>query len=173
MPTLVLDPPPLALEQLLQERTRLDLDRHDEVWEGVLHVIPPASVAHERLISRLHRLLGPYADQAGLELTGAIGIGAGKDNYRVPDLALLRPGFQEQWNSTAALVVEVISPGDETWAKLPFYAAQRVDELLIVDPQSRQVHWQALHGHEYHPIEHSRLIDLGPQSLAEQIDWPN
>ena len=114
VPTLVLDPPPSALEQLLAERARLDLDRRDEVWGGVLHVIPPPSHEHERLLMLVGRLLGPCADRAGLELTGGVGIGAGEDDYRVPDLALHRPGAAEQWHPTAALVVEIISPGDET-----------------------------------------------------------
>ncbi|MBV8870215.1 MAG: Uma2 family endonuclease, partial [Acetobacteraceae bacterium] len=104
MPTLVLDPPPAALEQLLEERTRLDLDRRDEVWDGVLHVIPPPSHAHELLATHLVRLLGPYADKGGLELTGGVGIGTSKESYRVPDLALHRPGAAEQWHPTAALV---------------------------------------------------------------------
>ena len=172
MPTLVLDPPPAALEQLLEERTRLDLDRRDEVWDGVLHVIPPPSHAHELLATHLVRLLGPYADKAGLELTGGVGIGTGKESYRVPDLALHRPGAAEQWHPTAALVVEIVSPNDETWDKLPFYAARQVDELLIVDPQQHKIHWQALESGEYRAIEQSRLIDLGPSELAQRISWP-
>jgi Uma2 family endonuclease len=35
---------------------------------------------------------------------------------------------------TAALVVEIVSPGDESYKKLDFYAAQAVDEVVIVDP---------------------------------------
>ncbi len=61
-------------------------------------------------------------------ITGIIGIGGGKHDYRVPDLALLRPGFAPQWNDTAALVVEIVSPRDKTWEKLGFYAAHHVDE---------------------------------------------
>jgi hypothetical protein len=29
-------------------------------------------------------------------------------------------------------VIEIVSPGDESWDKLPFYAAHEVDEALIV-----------------------------------------
>ena len=173
MPTLVLDPPPSAIERLLAERSRLDLDRRDEVWEGVLHMIPPPSVQHGLLATRLIRLLGPHADDSGLVLTDTIGIGAGKEDYRVPDLALLRPGFAVQWNPTAALVVEIVSPGDESWAKLPFYAAHAVDELLVVDPVTRTVDWRAPGGGEYRKTEHSAVIDLAAASLAGQISWPD
>jgi Uma2 family endonuclease len=45
---------------------------------------------------------------------------------------------------TAALVVEIVSPEDETWQKLPYYAAHEVDELLILDPEKRTVDWLGL-----------------------------
>jgi Uma2 family endonuclease len=41
-------------------------------------------------------------------------------------------------------VVEIVSPDDESWAKLDFCAAHDVDDLLIVDPQKREVHWLGL-----------------------------
>ena len=76
------------------------------------------------------------------------------------------------YQPTAALVMEIVSPGDETWEKLPFYAAHDVDEALIVDPQEHSVSWLGLRAGEYHPTEHSSLIDLGQSELTEQIDWP-
>lgn len=63
-------------------------------------------------------------------------------------------------------------PGDETWQKLPFYAEHHVDEVLLVDPDQRTVTWLQLHVGEYEPVQRSRLIDLGPAELAEQLDWP-
>jgi putative restriction endonuclease len=51
------------------------------------------------------------------------------------------------------------------WDRLPFYAAHRVDELLIVDPQQRSVSWLALQEGEYRPVERSRLIELGTGDL--------
>jgi|HubBroStandDraft_6_1064221.scaffolds.fasta_scaffold05499_2 hypothetical protein len=61
MPTLVLDPQPAWVERLLEERRRSGADRRDEVWEGVLHVIPPPSVEHERFAHALHVILDPHA----------------------------------------------------------------------------------------------------------------
>jgi hypothetical protein len=40
MRTLLPDPPPAELEALLERRTKLGQDRKDEVWEGVLHLVP-------------------------------------------------------------------------------------------------------------------------------------
>jgi Uma2 family endonuclease len=127
-------------------------------------VIPPPSVEHERLAHRLHVLLGPAASAAGLIVAGTIGIGSEND-YRVPDLAVLRPGYAPQWNETAALVVEIISPRDDTWDKLPFYAARYIDEVVIVDPGRPQIHWLRLEGGEYRPIERSRLFDTSRGDL--------
>ena len=83
-----------------------------------------------------------------------------------------RPGAAGTWHPTAALVIEIVSPGDESWDKLPFYAAHHVDEVLILDPEEHAVHWLGLTGDEYRPIERSTLIDLGQSDLAGQIDWP-
>jgi hypothetical protein len=91
----------------------------------------------------------------------------------VPDGGIFRPGPDEVYVPTAALVVEIVCTDDKTWEKLGFYAAQKVDELLIVDSQERRVHWLALQpGGEYREIERSALLALGPVELAEQIDWP-
>jgi Uma2 family endonuclease len=170
MATIVRDPEPVELQQLRERRERLGLDRRDEVWEGVLHMNPPPSYLHERLLMVLARLIGPHADAAGLEMTGGVGLGV-KNNFRVPDLALHRPGAAAQWQPTLALALEILSPEDEAWEKLPFYAAHDVDELVIVDPPERRVHWLALREGEYREAERSSLIELGPRELAEQIAW--
>jgi Uma2 family endonuclease len=99
-------------------------------------------------------------------------LGESERDFRVPDGGLHRPDAAEIWHPTAALIVEIVSPGDETWDKLPFYAKHHVDEVMIVDPEKRSVDWLALAGGAYHPVEHSGLIELGAADLAERIDWP-
>jgi Uma2 family endonuclease len=172
MPTLVVDPAPAEIEALLERRRRLGLDHRDEMWEGTYRMIPPPSFAHQRVAEQLAALLGPPARAAGLEpLVREFGLG-GPEDYRVPDGGLHRPGAGGVWHPTAALVLEIISPGDSTWQKLPFYAAHGVDELLIIDPSERAVHWLGLQGNSYEPIGSSALIDLDAGRLAAQIDWP-
>ena len=171
MPTLIADPAPAEFQALLERRRRLGLDRGDEVWEGVLHMVPAPHSAHGKLDRRVARLLDAPAQAAGLEASGPVNIGVAED-YRVPDAALLRSGPDGVYLPTAALVVEIVSPGDATWDKLPFYAAHGVDELLIVDLQERAVHWLTLRDGGYGPVERSALIDLGAEQLAERIDWP-
>ncbi len=173
MRTLLPDLPPAELRALLERRRRLGQDGKDEVWEGVLHMVPAAAHRHADLAQQLAELLGPAARAADLQPTVAgFNLGDSKDDFRVPDGGLHRPGAAEMWHPTAALVLEILSPGDETWEKLPFYAAHHVDEILIVDPNTRQVHWLALTAGRYEPIKRSALIELGPAELARQLDWP-
>ncbi len=171
MSTLVVGQAPAELDALLERRRRLGADLYDEVWKGVLHMVPAPHSAHGKLDRRVARLLDGPARAAGLEASGPVNIG-GPDDYRVPDAALLRPGPDGVYLPSAALVVEIVSPDDETWAKLPFYAEHGVEELLIVDPQERTIHWLALGDGNYEPVQTSALIDLGADALAEQIDWP-
>jgi Uma2 family endonuclease len=174
MQTLLPDLPPAELQALLERRRRLDQDRKDEVWEGVLHMVPAPGHRHGHLVQQLAELLGPAARDAGLEpMIAEFNLGDSKDDFRVPDGGLHRPGAADMWHPTAALVLEILSPDDETWDKLAFYAAHHVDEILILDPDTHRVHWLALTADgRYEPIERSALIDLGPAELGQRIDWP-
>ncbi|PZS08136.1 MAG: hypothetical protein DLM64_13200 [Solirubrobacterales bacterium] len=173
MPTLVLGAPPPELRALLERRRRSGLDRLDEVWEGVYHMAPAPSYGHARIAQQLAVLLDSPAHVAGLEpAMGEFNLGESEYDFRVPDGGLHRPGAAGVWLSTAALVVEIISPGEQTWKKLPFYARHNVDEVLIVDPVERTVSWLALRDGEYRPVKRSGLIELGPTELAGRIDWP-
>jgi len=171
MPTLVLDPQ--ELQALDERRRRSGLDRLDEVWKGVLHMVPAPSGEHADITQQLAVALDAPARAAGLFPTmGEFNLGVSEADFRVPDGGLHRARPHGTWFPTAALVVEIVSPGDETWAKLSFYATHSVDELLIVDFAERTVHWLGLTDGEYCEIERSGLIDLGAQDLAEGIDWP-
>jgi Uma2 family endonuclease len=172
MRTLVLDPPTAGLNPLLEGRRRSGLDRNDEVWEGVYHVVPGPSGPHSLVEWQLAHILRPLAERAGLHAGGQFNLGEGEEDFRVPDGGLHRVPPLVTWYSTAALVLEIVSPNDESWEKLPFYAARAVEEVLIVDPLERSVSWLALENGEYHPIERSGLVDLGTWELAEQLDWP-
>ena len=172
MATLVLDPYAYELDALKERRRISGVDRFDEMWEGVLHMVPAPTDGHGDIESQLHRIIGAPAKRAGLRMIGQSNLGEDEHDYRVPDSALHRPGAAGTWHPTAALVIEIVSPGDESWDKLPFYAAHEVDEVLIIDPAEHAVHWLGLTDGEYGPIERSTLIDLGRGDLAEQIDWP-
>jgi Uma2 family endonuclease len=173
MAIVVLDPYAYELDALKERRRVSELDRLDEVWEGVLHMVPAPNDAHADLAQQLAILLDAPARAAGLFPTmHEFNLGYSIENYRVPDGGLHRARYWGTWEHTAPLVVEIVSPGDETWEKLPFYAAHAVDEVLILDPVEHAIHWLGLAGGEYRPLERSGVIDLGPVELAERIDWP-
>lgn len=173
MATLVLGPAPPELEALLERRREAGLDRLDEVWNGVLHMIPAPSFEHAYITQQLAVLLDAPARAAGLvPAMGEFNLGESERDFRVPDGGVHRPGASGIWLPTAALVVEIVSPDEETWNKLSFYAAHHVDEVLIVDPDKRKLHWLALAGGEYEPVQASQLIELGATELAQRIDWP-
>ncbi|MGH9185528.1 MAG: Uma2 family endonuclease [Acidimicrobiales bacterium] len=122
-------------EALLEERRRQGADRWDEIWEGVLHMVPPPAERHQNLGMRLGATLLPLADRRGLKLSYEIGLYRTTDDYRVPDLAVYRPdqASARGIEQSAELVIEIRSPGDETTEKLPWYTAQDVCEILVID----------------------------------------
>lgn len=170
---LILDSSSSGLDEVLERRRRSGLDRLDEVWEGVAHMVPAPSGEHAEITQQLAVILDGPARAAGLvPAMGEFNLGESEHDFRVPDGAVHRSRPRGVWFATAALVVEIISPGDESWEKLPFYARHAVDEVLLVDPQERAVHWLALTDGGYRPIGRSGLVDLGGAELVERIDWP-
>jgi Uma2 family endonuclease len=125
---------------LIAERERLGLDKFDEMWEGVVHVVPPPSVRHQDAEMRLGQVLLARADALGLLCTNNTGLYAPgrSDNWKVPDIVVARPEQRSERGVEGAcvLVVEILSPHDESYQKLPFYAAMGVEQVLIVDPKT-------------------------------------
>jgi Uma2 family endonuclease len=169
--TVVLDPAPAEFEALLERRRALGQDLYDEVWEGEYHMAPAPHPSHGYVGHQLAVLLNPLALHAGLVGTDPFNLGS-PDDYRVSDGGLHRELPSTTFVPTAAVVVEIASPRDETWQKLDFYAAHSVDELLIADPAKRSVTWLVLHAGRYVEAEYSPLLGVTAAKLAEQIDWP-
>jgi Uma2 family endonuclease len=139
MRAVVLEPDP----QWLATRRRLGLDRFDEVWDGVLHVVPFPNAEHQRLEGKLETVLERIVEPLGLEVFRNFGIydpAAAETNYRGPDLLVVDPKHVSQRGveGRAELVVEILSPSDESRDKLPFYARCGIPEVWLVDPATRQ-----------------------------------
>jgi len=125
-------------ESFLAERRRTGADRRDEMWEGVLHMVPPASGPHQRLNAAICEVFGPLARPKGLVPHVEAGVFRAADDYRVPDQCYARSDqLSQRGVEGAVLVVELLSPGDETYDTLDWYAAAGVDEILVVDPDTR------------------------------------
>ena len=171
MRTVVLGPPPPELAALIARRHELGLDRYDEVWDGEYHMAPMAHSSHGWLDDQVAVLLHPLIVAAGLFATGAFNLGS-PDDFRVPDRGVHRARPHAVWVPTAAIVVEIESPDDETWEKLPFYASRGVDELVIVSAADRSVTWLQLEAAGYVSTDASRLLGPDSASLSDRIDWP-
>lgn len=172
MKTLVLGPLPAEIERFVERRKRLGQDTYDEVWEGTYHMSPAPRVAHAYLDDQVARTLGPYADKAGLAGTGPFNLGQ-PDDYRVPDRGYHR-GLDRGvvYLPTAAVVVEIVSPDDETFDKLPFYAAHGVEEVLVVEPEERKVRVLALTEGQYQETAVRGVLGVSAREVAEAIHWP-
>lgn len=128
--------------------------------------------------SELAALLHPRAKSAGLYTTTAFNLGDGPGNYRVPDGGYHRERPLGTWTPTAALVVEILSPDDETYARFDFYAACGVEEVIVADPAHRTVRCfrqVAGRGPSLAPFtesERSDLLGVDAAHLTAEIDWP-
>ncbi len=128
-----------APESLLAERRKLGHDRFDEMWEGELHMVPPPSAGHQDLGSALVAAWRPLGVALGLRVTYETGVFdpavADFSSYRQPDVLVWRPehATDRGVEGRAELVVEIRSPDDETYEKLPFYDRVGVREVLVVE----------------------------------------
>jgi Uma2 family endonuclease len=155
----------------LDRRHALGQDLLDEVWGGVYHVAPASHAWHGYLDNVIAELLGPYARRAGLVGTGPFNLGC-PDDYRVPDRGCHRTLPSAVWLDTAAVVVEVVSPDDETWAKFDFYFAHDVEEICIADPIERRLRWFSRADNGYQEADKSQLLEVTVADLSASIDWP-
>lgn len=146
MKAVILEVPP----GMIEERRRLGIDRRDELWEGVYHMVPPPTGAHQGIVDGLFVLLSNDAAKHGLgRLVSNLGVreaGSGDRNYRIPEWIFLRSGREGLVRPESSYVdggpdavLEVRSPGDETDEKLPFYEKAGVGEVLTVDRDTRAV----------------------------------
>jgi Uma2 family endonuclease len=144
-------------QEWLDDRRRRGIDWQDEVWDGVLHVPPEPTSDHQRFEGRLERILIPLVELRGLEIFHQLSIldpRNHKKNYRIPDIVVIDPQhvLRRGTEGPVELAIEVLSPGDESRAKIPFYAARGVKELWLVDPETRAVEVYTLRGATYFTI---------------------
>jgi len=155
----------------LERRRALGQDRDDEVWEGVYHVAPVAPRQHGDLADQLAAALRPRARRAGLWPSGPVNIGV-PDDHGIPDRAYHRNRDMGVYLPTAAVVLEIVSPDDETYEKFDFYFARRVEEVLVVDPERKAVEWYRRGADGSIGSGRSELLDLDEATLHAEIDWP-
>lgn len=138
---------PVALPDVIELRKRTGADQWDEMWEGVLHMPPMANFDHQDLeVALLIYLWTHWGEPRKAKVLHQINLaapGGWPNNYRIPDLLLLtRERFDincgEYFEGAPDLVVEIRSPGDESYEKLPFYANLDVPEVWIIDRDTKE-----------------------------------
>jgi Uma2 family endonuclease len=92
------------------------------------------------------------------------GRAVGRD-YRRPDLIVARPEdlSERAVEGHAELVVEILSKGDRSRLKFPFYARCQVPEVWLVEPDTRQLEVHVPRGDTYEqlaPNARAPLFDL-------------
>ncbi len=144
------------------------VDRYDEVWDGQYMMAPNASWDHQELASELHVILrmvakelGGYAHQ-GDNVTDREK--NWKENFRIPDVLVVLPGSKAKKFSAGLIggpdfVVEVLSPGDRSIDKLPFYAKVGSREVLHLDQATKEL--------TLFRLIDGQMVDIGTSNSAE------
>jgi len=140
---------------------------------------PAQRFGHGYRDDQLARLLGPYAEVAGPVGTRPFNLGWAHD-FRVPDHGPVpyhgyhraQPDPATVYLPTATVVVEIVSPDDGTYEKVPFCLAHGADEIVVVeaDHQLGRVMLPAYGGYR----DAQRSTVLGPELswLQEALRWP-
>jgi Uma2 family endonuclease len=158
---------PVALPDVLAWRKQTGSDQWDEMWDGVLHMPPIPNIEQQNLEAVLEtyfrhrwaRALGAKAYHQ-VALTP---VGGWPKNYRVPDLVLLLPqrfaiDRNEYFEGAPDVAVEIHSPGDESYEKLPFYAQLGVPEVWIIHRDTKEP--------EIHVLKRGRSRNCRPTPTA-------
>jgi Uma2 family endonuclease len=130
-------------------------DRWDEMWEGVLHMSPAPALEHQRMVDRLLFFLMALLEKTGRGvIVSGINVFRADSDYRIPDLTFVASGREGILAEDGArggpdAVIEVRSPGDETYEKLPFYAALGVREVIVVPRDGKMPEIHRLEGGAY------------------------
>jgi Uma2 family endonuclease len=137
---------PVILPAVAAGRKSTGADKWDEMWDGVLHMPPMPNRYHQDLEWELHTYLRQvWASRCGWRVHHGINVaspGNWPNDYRIPDIVLLSPErFSidriEYFEGGPNVAIEIHSPGDEAYEKLEFYAAVNVQEVWIIDRDTR------------------------------------
>jgi Uma2 family endonuclease len=144
MKALMLDVP----ADILAWRKRTGTDRWDEMWDGAVHMPPMPNIDHQDFEWALETYLRlrwarPRRAKVYHQVNLAAPGGWPNKNYRIPDLLLLTPerfdiNRDDRFEGAPDVVVEIHSPGDESYEKLPFYADLGVPEVWVIDRDTKE-----------------------------------
>lgn len=149
---------PIVPPEILAWRKRIGADRWDEMWQGVLHIVPAPNRAQQDLEGSLESYLRTnWARPHGARVYHQINLappGGWPDDFRIPDLLFLTPknfvlDHNEYFEGAVDGVVEIHSPGDETYDKLAYYEELGVAEAWVIHRDTREPEVYLLKKHRY------------------------
>jgi Uma2 family endonuclease len=99
-------------------------------------------------------------------------IGGWPNDYRIPDLVLLLPerfaiDRNEYFEGAPSAVVEIHSPDDERYEKLPFYARLGVPEVWVIHRDSKEPEIHVLKRRKYRLVKATGGWLRGPETGVE------
>ena len=150
-------------EEELARRRHTGIDRFDEMWEGVLHMAPAPAYEHQRIVMAIARFLGALCERHGRGVL-ALGINVFNDastvpDYRIPDFSFMAAGRRHVLARDGVrgggpdAVIEIRSPDDETYEKLPFFARLGVRDVIVIDRDAKEVEIYRLEGSQYVAVQ--------------------
>lgn len=155
MKAVVLDVSP----QELAHRKLTGIDRWDEMWEGVLHMSPAPTDEHQRILDELIMFLGPLLKRTQRAiLRSGVSVfdeASPKEDYRIPDISFVAPERRSILARDGVrgggpdVVLEIRSPGDESYDKFPFFARLGVREVIVIPRDEKKPEVYRLAGDQY------------------------
>lgn len=157
-------------DRLIADRRACGIDRWDEVWDGTYVIMPLPNDEHQKITGKLHTIFDVTLDMTnqadvrpGVNVTDRLK--DWQENYRCPDVVVFLKDTQAvnqdtHWYGGPDFGVEVISEGDRSREKLPFYASVGTRELLIVD----RAPWQL----ELYRLQDGQLVPAGTATAENE-----
>jgi Uma2 family endonuclease len=168
---------PDTSQRLIAERRESGADRWDEVWDGVYVMNPLPNDEHQDLVGHLDTIFHLAIDWPEL---GKVRPGVNvsdrqaewQRNYRGPDVVVVlndstARNLGSYWLGGPDFVVEILSFGDRSREKLPFYASIGVREVLIVDRDPWALELYRLDAEQLKLVRRDSLKQ--PQLLVSQV----
>ena len=165
----VLHNPPASKHWTFADLSQFDETERYEIDNGrLIPMAPSPNTFHQRLVSRLFRLLDGFVQSRDLGevFVAPFDVVMAEDNTAQPDLLFIakeNAGIVKNWVFGAPdLVVEILSPSSirrDRYDKQAQYARFGVKEYWIVDPANRSLEILALQDKQF--IVHSSAAETG------------
>lgn len=160
---------PTEAKRFVDDRRTHGLREYDEVWNGVRIVMPLANLLHQEIVAMFVAIIrgifgvpGPHQVTPGVNVSDRTTNWT--ENYRCPDVSVYLDSTAAincgtHWCGGPDFLTEIISEGDPSREKLPFYESINTREVLIVDRDP----WQL----ELYQLNNGKLVLTATSTLDD------